>query len=243
MELYLIRHGQSTNNATNEVDRVADPALTEAGHKQAEAVAQYLKYGRSLVDPGANHNGFGITKLYCSPMLRTLQTAQPISKALGLKPEVWIEIHEHGGIFLDFRDERGVVGYPGLSRSEILKDFADYSLPETLQENGWWDAMQGEEAITGAQARAIKVAAALREQAGSSERIALVTHGTFMDCLVKALLHQLPSNHHYFGHNNTGITRFDFYNQKPTELHFMGQERIILRYMNRIDHLTPELVT
>jgi 2,3-bisphosphoglycerate-dependent phosphoglycerate mutase len=233
MRLYLIRHGQSTNNATNEVDRVADPPLSDLGKQQAEAVATYLQSGMKEVQGSVTYHHFGITKLYCSPMLRTLQTCQPISQALGLKPEVWIEIHEHGGLYLDYRDERGVVGFSGLTRADILKQFADYTLPETFGETGWWNPASGEEAITGAQARAIKVAAALREQADSSEHIALVTHGTFMDCLLKAFFYQLPTERHYFSHNNTGITRLDFLDKK----------HVTIRYMNQIDHLKPEQIS
>ncbi len=242
MELYLIRHGQSANNVSmidDESNRVADPPLTELGHQQALVVAHYLKDGfsagavsSSLTD-AETRGGFGITKLYCSPMLRALQTCQPISRALDLKPEVWIEIHEHGGIYLDYRDERGIVGFGGITRADLLQQFADYTPPDDLTEAGWWNPALGAEDITGAQSRAIKVAAALLMQADSSERIALVTHGTFIDCLIKALLNQLPDNRHYHMHNNTGITRVDF----------LDGDRLLVRYINRVDHLKPELIS
>jgi 2,3-bisphosphoglycerate-dependent phosphoglycerate mutase len=220
MELYIIRHGQSTNNVSmqnNQYDREADPPLTELGQKQAEAVATFLasgvnreKLASSSSNGGDAQQGFGITRLFCSPMLRTLQTCQPISRALGLKPEIWIEIHEHGGLYLDYRDERGLVGFPGLSRTQIMTDFADYTVPDAITEQGWWNPALPPEDIAGAQARAIKVAAAIRQNSELSQRWALVTHGTFADCLVKALLDQLPRNDVYFHHYNTAITRIDF---------------------------------
>ena len=80
MELFIIRHGQSLNNVTmknNQHDREADPSLTELGHQQAEAVAEYLKSGLNLetivgFPPNDRdiHTGLGITHLFCSAMLR-----------------------------------------------------------------------------------------------------------------------------------------------------------------------------
>ena len=243
MELYIIRHGQSVNNVsmiTDGKDRLPDPPLTELGQIQAEAVARHLKSGLNpdiLIDAaygrGEGTPGFGITKLYCSPMLRTLQTCQPISKALGLKPQVWIDIHEHGGLYLDYRDERGTASFPGLTRAEIMTDFPDYDLPEAITEKGWWNVAQGEEDLAAAQARAIRTAANLWEQAESQERIAIVTHGTFADCLLKALLNQLPTTRHFFAHYNTAISRVDF-----LDLH-----RLRLRFTNRVDHLMAEMLS
>ena len=46
-------------------------------------------------------------------MRRTLLTAQPASRALGLRPEIWLDIHEHGGIYLDHGEPAGKVSYPG----------------------------------------------------------------------------------------------------------------------------------
>ena len=82
MELYIIRHGQSTNNALADLrDRESDPLLTELGQRQAEIVAQHLTNG---LTPELSKNdsveatssdqrrGYGITKLYCSPMVHLL---------------------------------------------------------------------------------------------------------------------------------------------------------------------------
>ena len=85
MELYLIRHGQSTNNEGKR-PRVADPPLTDIGVEQARWV------GESLKDEG-------ITRLYSSPMLRTLQTAQIVSDIIDLPPHIFVGLHEWGGIW------------------------------------------------------------------------------------------------------------------------------------------------
>jgi broad specificity phosphatase PhoE len=242
MELYIIRHGQSTNNVTmseNPLNREVDPPLTELGQQQAQAVADYLANGVNADDmieltPEKRQlrTGFGITKLYCSPMRRTLQTARPIGAALGLAPEIWVDIHEHGGMYLETADGQ-IVGHTGMTQAEILAEFPDYLMTEAITEQGWWNPRHGAEDIAGGMARAIRVAHALRKMAGNPERIALVTHGTFSDCLIKALLNQLPSPQIFYPHLNTAVTRFDLHDNRL----------IVMRYFNRVDHLTPELIS
>ncbi len=246
MELYIIRHGQSTNNASmvaDPKDRVSDPPLTPLGEIQANAVAQHIAegYNPEIIGDFAfakrtgepDTRGYGLTKLYCSPMERSLQTTLPIAKATGLTPHVWVDIHEHGGIFLEHDDERGVVSYPGLSRSAILEQFPNYVIPETITEAGWWTG--GMEDITIAYGRAMRVAMRFREDARKTpdERVAIVSHGTFIDALIKGLLNMLPGRDRWFFHYNTAITRIDI---RPDGGMYM-------RYMNRISHLMPEQIT
>ena len=73
----------------------------------------------------------------------------------------------------------------------------------------------------------------LREWDNSDERVALVSHGGFIDALLKALCNQLPSQHLWYHHYNTAITRLDF----------DQDDRLHLRYLNRIDHLPPALIS
>jgi len=111
MELYIIRHGQSTNNTLNDPrGRVCDPPLTELGQRQVALVAQHLASATSRAPwaaDGHDRRGCGIARLYCSPMRRALETAQPIGRALEVVPEVWIDIHEFGGIYLDYGEPSG----------------------------------------------------------------------------------------------------------------------------------------
>ncbi|NOZ27238.1 MAG: histidine phosphatase family protein [Chloroflexi bacterium] len=230
MELYIIRHGQSTNNALADLrERSCDPPLTEVGVRQTEFLARYLT--ETVLDHPGSPVNLPITKLYCSPMRRALQTARPIGDALGLAPEVWIEIHERGGIYLDHGEDGGIVGYPGMTREEILADFPHYVLPEALTGEGWWKG--GREDWPACQARAIRVAHALHARAADDERIVMISHGGFIDALLKALFNQLPGRHVFYHHHNTAITRIDFWKDGHLDI----------RYINRIDHLPAELVT
>jgi 2,3-bisphosphoglycerate-dependent phosphoglycerate mutase/probable phosphoglycerate mutase len=240
MELYLIRHAQSTNNAlADQRQRVMDPELTPLGLRQAALLAERLATVLKplAVPAGTSGNGPGPVaesrrlRLYCSPMWRSLQTAHFISEALGVEPEVWIEIHEHGGIFLDHGEPQGIVGYPGKSRDEILAHFPTCVLPEGITAEGWWRG--GFEDIEGCYARAVQVAEALRDRAAGDEVLLLVSHGTFMDALLKALLDQPLRSNFYYGHNNTGITH----------LEFTPSGWLLVRYQNRLDHLPAELIS
>lgn len=240
MILYLIRHGQSANNLLAEQllgrpgpsrfetymkQRVAEPPLTEMGEKQADRLGAYVR-------------GMAITRLYCSPMLRTMQTIKPVADSLDCQPSVWIDLHEHGGIFLRSGADAQAVGFPGLNRAEMSSMFPGYGL-DGIGENGWWHG--AEEDRASCHARAVRVAEELHRMAKASEEdegIAAVSHGTFMDSLLKALIGRLPGNEFYFNHNNTGITRVDFSPSKTD-----GSMSVTVRYVNRTDHLADEHTT
>lgn len=217
-----------------ESDRVEDPALTDIGQQQAELAGQYLQ---NLLD-APQHVGdgsVGITHIYCSAMKRALQTAQPIARGLGLTPEVWVDIHEIGGIFLASEDDV-VTGYPGMTRAEIESEFPETRIVDGVTENGWWDVTIGRETPAHFVSRAVRVALALRDRAHTDERIALVSHGAFLDSLIKALLNQSPGSPDgiFYSHYNTAMTRIDF-NE--------GRSSVGIHYMNRVQHLPYELLT
>jgi len=225
MKLYLIRHGQSYNNMiADQTRRLQDPHLTELGIKQAQRAGEYI-----------GQANWGITHLYCSAMFRALHTCQPIAEALNMQPEVWVDTHEGGGIFLKDYATGTVTGYGGMTRSQILEKFPNYKLPDTITEAGWWDAAKGEEPLADFISRGIKVGLALRERHESDDVIAMVMHAGFMDVLLKALLNQLPLSPRdvFYRHNNTGITMIDF----PVK------DQMIVAFMNRTEHLSPDMVT
>ena len=234
-QLYLIRHGQSVNNAlVGESPRTADPCLTPTGQAQAKRVAAHLcrESDKTDVRNGlVGEGGYGIGRLYCSAMLRALQTAQPIGAALGLTPEVWVEVHEGGGIWLDHQDGRGRVGHGGLTRSEMATQFAGFDIPAGVTDAGWWDGTfeRREQLI----ARAARVAVDIQDMLPrAKERIAIVSHGTFLNMLIQHLVFGRHVQGCYFSNHNTGISRLDF-----------NEDRLMVRYLNRLDHLSEELVT
>jgi broad specificity phosphatase PhoE len=240
MELYLIRHGQSTNNVTmlrDPLQREVDPPLTELGQQQAEALAGRLAHTWNVdtylyqhPDARESITGAGITRLLVSPMRRALQTAAPLSREMGLAAEVSLEVFEHGGLYLE--DEAGLTTYPGLTRAEMTAGFPTFQLPPGISESGWWNGA-GREDMAACQARALRLAAEFKLVRFSPQRIAIVSHGTFLDQLIKALLNLLPSADFYIALYNTSMTRIDF----------LPDGGMHLRYLNRVDHLALEQIS
>ena len=242
MQLYIIRHAQSYNNAlTDWMERVSDPPLTELGERQADMLAAHLtSTPADSEQPGsgaryANRTGFRFTRLFTSAMCRSLQTAAPIGQAIGRQPEVWVDIHETGGVFLDYHEGRGL---PGLKRAEMAEQFPTIRLSPEVTEDGWWNREREteEEWLE----RAARVATELRDRyAATDERIGLVTHGGFADKLLHTLFgHTMPPTV-IFPHLNTAITRLDF----ARGLDFARDGTIVMQYFNRVEHLPSELLT
>jgi 2,3-bisphosphoglycerate-dependent phosphoglycerate mutase len=247
MQLYFIRHGQSENNLlwtqTGSFDgRNEDPELTPVGWQQAEVLAEALAaiprgpdYGEAL--PGLNYNpqnvrGFGLTHLYCSLMVRAVQTGQVVARALDLPLVAWPDIHETGGIH--FRDlETGEIsGLPGHGRSFFESHYPQLVLPDSVSEAGWWNRPfeKYEERPKRAQRFLQELA---RRHGGSDDRAAVISHGGFYNHVMRRLL-DVPEerDRRWFSMNNAAITRIDF-----------DEETTWLHYTNRCDFLPPELIT
>lgn len=232
MELFFIRHGQSSNNAlADPTQRVQDPLLTPAGEKQAERVAEHIAAGLHLVGGNVGEQGRApLDRLYCSAMVRAMRTAQPIGKALGMAPEVYIDIHEFGGIFLD-RPDGGTEGFPGQTRAEMERDFPGYTVPAAVGEDGWWKG--GRETEAAQEERAARTARDLWARAESTERVGLVSHGDYLNLLLKKLLGIQGGEGLYLYHRNTAITRIHLYADGTSDLY----------YLNRTVHIEPDLMT
>jgi broad specificity phosphatase PhoE len=82
MVLYLFRHGESAANVTHTfASRKLDLPLTEFGLEQV----------RQIVKPMSE---IRFTKIYTSPLIRAMQTAESIGNTCGLKPIVFEELRE-----------------------------------------------------------------------------------------------------------------------------------------------------
>ena len=249
MQLYIIRHGQSFNNALWDETgggngRLPDPHLTERGQQQAAHLAQYLAQADKNGSENAasdqhNRQGYHLTHLYTSLMLRAVQTGHGIATALDLPLNVWECIHEWGGIF-DHDPETGdPIPLPGPNRAFFAERFPRLALPDWLQDEGWWQRpfKPREESIH----RARKFVNELLDQhGGTDDRVGIVTHGGFTSMILHVIFNAQERNltlsdeeaHTWLRINNTGFARIDF-----------DGSHIVQMYMNRVDHLPASLIT
>jgi len=214
MELFLIRHAQSANNALPESQRVEDPALTDLGIRQAERLAEWI--------PTLN-----LTRLVTSPFRRTLLTTQPIHQATGLTPQVRIDLHELGGCY------RGHVpgqleGRPGLNATQIRSEFGHHEFDDHIGEDGWWASKPYESSQNGSDRAARLLHRTIDEFSGTTERVAYVMHADFKCTFIEAFhargLTAIP--------RNTSVTRVGIEGSLATLLDF-----------NLTDHLDAELIS
>ena len=131
MHLFVIRHGQSTNNAIVVAEpgdvavgtetATSDPELTSIGCRQADLVARFMAEPDSGID---------LTHLYTSLMARAVATARAISEGIDLAPVAWPEVHEWGGLY---RRDGTRTGLPGPGRSFFAEHSPRLVLPDWLE--------------------------------------------------------------------------------------------------------------
>lgn len=232
VNLLLIRHAQSANNLLyaqtgGSVGRSPDPVLTELGHAQARALAQFARQDAT----------FGrLTHLYCSLTTRAVQTAAPLADVLGLKVQGLAHAHETQGLF--HRDEAGVK-HPvvGRTHADLMADCPVLLWPAELPEGQGWPG--GFEAVDTSlyAARARRVLTDLQASHGPQDWVGLVTHGHFSQFLLGEVLGQGAA---YFDINNTATTFLTL-----VDVPELVAEGLSWRvgWVNRFDHLTPAQVT
>lgn len=213
MELYLIRHAQSLNNALPEQDRVEDPPLTELGHQQSVHLSDWI-------------HTLKLTRVVTSPFLRTLQTTDHLARSLGMKPAIRVDLHEKGGcVSGPSRDT--FTGRPGMTRAQIGSQFPGFSIPPQIDGAGWWRSRPFETDDVARQRAVRLLSQAIMESTGVDQRVAWVMHGDFKR-LFLAEIHEEPLDIPF----NTSVTKV-----------VISPERCFLDDYNRVDHLPDELLT
>lgn len=242
MQLYFIRHGQSENNRlwaeTGSLEaRNEDPVLTPVGRRQAAALANFLRGAdqgepaRDLSWDAQNIQGFDLTHLYCSLMVRAVETGQAVARALDLPLVGWPEIHETGGIHIHDAETGERVGRPGHGRSFFEKNHPELLLPGSVAEEGWWNRPFEEYEVRRERAREFLEELA-RRHGDRDDRVAVISHGGFYNHVMRCLLEMPEDRSRWFTINNAAITRIE-----------LGEERTWVHYMNRCDFLPEELIT
>ena len=179
MTLLVIRHGESEADILNVHEGRADFELTERGHKQAEAMAEYVA------------KNFQLDKIYASTLKRAGQTAQHLSERTG------------AGIIPDenlMEFNNGLLA--GLSYEE-----ADRLYPE-IKDLPVDQAVYGQESKVDFRSRAVKALNRIFTENDRDDResvIAIVTHGGMINQLYGALFHTPIGENSFFCTSDTGI--------------------------------------
>lgn len=242
LQLYFIRHAQSTNNVIEFQDdnddylfeRVVDPELTKIGLQQAQLVGKSISQPfKALNFDPQNRFGFGLTHLYSSLMVRAIRTGLAISEQAGLPLVALPEVHETGGLF-DAKlvdDEVVLIGQPGPGKSYFQSEFPKLIIPEDLPEKGWYD--QEKEPRENYILRAKTVIDFLLDQhSGTNDRVGVVMHGGIFKYMISVLF-GLKSEHYWINMNNCAISRVDI----------SDTGHLTLMYINKTDHLPDNLIT
>jgi len=82
--LFMVQHTESEHHINGHIGAGHDWPLTARGREQAFRIGEWLKQAA----------GDGQYKMYVSPLLRALQTAEEINRTLALKPEIRDELRE-----------------------------------------------------------------------------------------------------------------------------------------------------
>mmetsp|Transcript_30755 Transcript_30755/g.73884 ORF Transcript_30755/g.73884 Transcript_30755/m.73884 type:complete len:333 (+) Transcript_30755:180-1178(+) len=255
--LILVRHALSTNNVLEEKlkeelgdkfkerynqEKSCDPNIAlPVGEVQAEALAAVFRDILAHVPkPFLN----APVELISSTMNRALHTMVPIARELGLPVKVLPEIHEAGGCWTSV-----LGGQPGATPAQIEHNFPGFHCDPGVNPNGWWSKTVREKADE-ADARAERVARRLLDKtrltdADGHKIIVMVTHGDWMQRLLRVLITGNVSIGVDFKHLNTATTaivlpnkegartqvvwinrgeHLDHINERSNPLHDMGQD-------------------
>lgn len=176
MKLLMIRHGESEADLLDVHEGRADFSLTERGHRQAEAMAEYV----------AAH--YELSRIYCSTLKRARQTAQHLSD----KTAVPIIFEEK---LMEFNN--GLIA--GMTRSEAAEKYPYIpNLPVH-------EAVYEQESELEFCFRANFILSKIIAECKGDMTVAVVTHGGMINQLYHAFL-KLPIDRGLlFGTGDTGI--------------------------------------
>ncbi|MCO8122742.1 histidine phosphatase family protein [Stieleria sp. TO1_6] len=221
MQLYMIRHAESANNALPSYQRVEDPAITAVGRLQAQHLADWLKTLTADV-------------MITSPFLRTLQTAVPVLNATDYRLDIWHDVFERGGCFRGF-DEATLAGAMGMGKSEILRAMGNHAprclLDETIDDNGWWGG-RDRETEPAAQQRAEQVCQRLLKSFTENQIVVLLIHADLKRLLLTEMMQGDVNVARLGPIRNVGITKVN---------RVAGSWQ--LDYFNSVSHLPAKLIT
>lgn len=156
MRLLIIRHGESEADILDVHEGRADFELTERGHRQAEAMSEYVS------------QNYQIAKIYHSTLKRAVQTAGH----LALKTQSPLIPDEH---LMEFNN--GLIA--GLKHSVVKEKYPLVNVPVH-------SSVYGQESLLEFRYRAEYMLSKLISENDDESTIAVVTHGGMINQLYRA---------------------------------------------------------
>lgn len=159
--IHLVRHAQGFHNLSIENESMQDPDLTPLGEEQCAALRKEFPHHDKL------------TKLFASPMRRTVYTCLHAFGTEDLKPIIAMPV---------FQEVSANPCDTGSAVAKVQAEFqgiADYSRVE----DSWTDKGPGSEyepTVEKLTARGLKARRALRDLVSGDEHIVVVSHGGFL---------------------------------------------------------------
>jgi broad specificity phosphatase PhoE len=182
MRLYFVRHGESEANRLGEFsNRGLKHGLTARGEEQARVLARTLK------DVSA-------ARLFSSPLLRAVQTAQIVSEELAIPYEVTDALQEYDcGILEGKADAASWELYEGVSAA-------------WLRDKDWEARIEGGESFVDIRRRFVPfIERLVEESTGSSQTLIAVGHGGLYRCMLPLVLGNIDfdfAQHHPIGNTD-----------------------------------------
>ena len=176
MKLLVIRHGESEADLLDVHEGRADFALTERGHRQAEAMANYVA------------DNYDISKIYASTLTRAKQTAQHLSDKTGIS----IVFDEN---LMEFNN--GLLA--GLPRAVVREKYPE--VPDLPIDK----AVYGQESQVEFRQRAENALSRIMNEAENDETIAVVSHGGMINQLYRSFFNMPVDCIYFFNTADTGI--------------------------------------
>ena len=176
MKLLVIRHGESEADLLDVHEGRADFALTERGHRQAEAMANYVA------------DNYNISKIYASTLTRAKQTAQHLSDKTGIS----IAFDEN---LMEFNN--GLLA--GLPRAVVREKYPE--VPDLPIDK----AVYGQESQVEFRQRAENALSRILNEVEPDETIAVVSHGGMINQLYRSFFNMPVDCIYFFNTADTGI--------------------------------------
>lgn len=176
MKLLVIRHGESEADLLDVHEGRADFALTERGHRQAEAMANHVA------------DNYNISKIYASTLTRAKQTAQHLSNKTGI-PIIFDEN------LMEFNN--GLLA--GLPRAVVREKYPE--VPDLPIDK----AVYGQESQVEFRQRAENALSKIMNEAENDETVAIVSHGGMINQLYRSFFNMPIDCVYFFNTADTGI--------------------------------------